>query len=320
MLVAMNLDSRLFSLAIRDDLIASLCGKPKKFMGSMQLWEMDSFPVSIAPDGEGRIFDGGEWKVFDSWELLSEGTPLSFFLFNLRWPELITEDEYLLSYRDTSLNQLSIESVFNEILTSANSTIMWLLAEYDGAERLEVYQQFKTQLEKHAILLQQKKVEGERQGHSLVVGWGGKLMKQRGAGALALLYLQLKICIDLDRRPIRLSSLVEVVHYLLTESRNTFNERLRIESDVLIAGDRGSVRQEWNEFTYQTSRQVAAEAVSKTQEDELQLLAGFDHLVYSKFLERANVEFAVYQRRIRKLRFLNKVKSAFGLARHTQER
>jgi hypothetical protein len=320
MIVAMNLDSRLFSLAIRDDLIASLCEKPKKFMGSMQLWEMDSYPVSIAPDGEARIFYGAEWKGVDGWELLSEGTPLSFFLFNLRWPQLITEDEYLLSYRDASLNQSSIESELNDILMSGNSAIMWLLAEYDGTERLEVYEQFKAPLEKYAILLQQKKAEGEREGHPLVVGWGGKFMKQRGAGALALLHLQLKICIELDRRPIRLSSLVEVVHHLLTETRNTFNERLRVESDILIAGDRGRIRQEWNEFTYRTSRNVSAEAVSILQEDELQVLAGFDHLVYSKFLERANKEFAVYQRRIRKLHFLTKVKSAFGLARHTQER
>ena len=110
--------------------------------------------MSVAPSGQAQIFEGGEWKPFDSWELMSEGTPLSFFLFNLRWQDLIAEDEYLHSYRGPHEKQSSIEVEFKRVLTAANSTIMWMLADYDGAERLEVYRLFEARLETHATHLQ----------------------------------------------------------------------------------------------------------------------------------------------------------------------
>ena len=138
-------------------------------------------------------------------------------------------------------------------------------------------------------------------------------MKERGVGALAFLQLQLDICIRLERRPIRLSSQVEVVHFLLNDPRNTFNERMRAETDVLNERDRGKIRQEWNEYTYQTSRQLAAEAVDEAQDDELQLLMRFDDFVHAKFTKRVTEEFTTYQRRIRRLRIWSKMKSAFGL-------
>jgi hypothetical protein len=60
---------------------------------------IDDCPVRVQVDGKGEIFWSGEWQPFDPWELISEGTPLSFNMFEERWPGLVSRDEFLASFR-----------------------------------------------------------------------------------------------------------------------------------------------------------------------------------------------------------------------------
>lgn len=68
-------------------------------MSSMQLWEIDGHPVVIAQNGESRIYAEEKWMSMDAWELISEGIPMSFKMFEEKWPGLISVEEYLASFR-----------------------------------------------------------------------------------------------------------------------------------------------------------------------------------------------------------------------------
>jgi hypothetical protein len=91
-----DLDVRLFLIPGRDPLVSNMCDH--RPLPHMYLWTCDEKPVRIDVDGTNAIFCDNEWHPFDPWELLSGGTPLSYFEFNLRWPSLICRHEYLASF------------------------------------------------------------------------------------------------------------------------------------------------------------------------------------------------------------------------------
>jgi hypothetical protein len=68
-------------------------------LSSMQLWEVEDGPVVIETNGESRIFMRGEWRGMDSWEAVFEGRPMSFHMFEEKWPRLVSADDYLASFR-----------------------------------------------------------------------------------------------------------------------------------------------------------------------------------------------------------------------------
>lgn len=92
-----DLDVRLFLIPSRDPLVSNMCDH--QLLPNMYLWTCDEKPVKVGVDGTNAIFCDNEWHPFDPWELLSGGIPLSFYEFNLRWPNLVTRAEYLSSFQ-----------------------------------------------------------------------------------------------------------------------------------------------------------------------------------------------------------------------------
>lgn len=94
--MAPDLDVRLFLIPSRDHVISNLCDQSR--LPHMALWECEGQAVRIEVNGCNGVFNRGDWRPFDPWELLSGGIPLSFFEFNLRWPTLVSCEEYLASF------------------------------------------------------------------------------------------------------------------------------------------------------------------------------------------------------------------------------
>ncbi|MGB9326319.1 MAG: hypothetical protein WCB47_10675 [Pseudolabrys sp.] len=66
---------------------------------SMQLWEVEDGPVVIeAPSGDARIFMDGKWCGMDPWETVFNGRPMSFQMFEEKWPGLVSLNEFLGSF------------------------------------------------------------------------------------------------------------------------------------------------------------------------------------------------------------------------------
>jgi hypothetical protein len=91
------IDPRLHELPDRMEVIDAMSGH-RRSLSSMQLWEVEDGPVVIEPNGESRIFLRGEWRGMDSWEAVFEGRPLSFQMFEKKWPGLVSVDKYLASF------------------------------------------------------------------------------------------------------------------------------------------------------------------------------------------------------------------------------
>lgn len=96
------LDVRMFALPDRTALLDNMDLHTRTLLPCMQLWEVEGEPVVIeAPTGDCRVFSEGEWRPMDPWECLS-GKPMSYFMFENRWPGLVSADEYLASYSTSS--------------------------------------------------------------------------------------------------------------------------------------------------------------------------------------------------------------------------
>jgi len=66
---------------------------------SMQLWEVEDGPVVIeAQSGDARIFMHGKWCGTDPWETVFNGLPMSFQMFEEKWPGLVSLNEFLGSF------------------------------------------------------------------------------------------------------------------------------------------------------------------------------------------------------------------------------
>ena len=66
---------------------------------SMQLWEVEDGPVVIeAPSADARIFMDGKWRGMDPWETVFNGRPMSFQMFEEKWPGLVSLNEFLGSF------------------------------------------------------------------------------------------------------------------------------------------------------------------------------------------------------------------------------
>ena len=66
---------------------------------SMQLWEVEDGPVVIeAPSADARIFMDGKWCGMDPWETVFNGRPMSFQMFEEKWPGLVSLNEFLGSF------------------------------------------------------------------------------------------------------------------------------------------------------------------------------------------------------------------------------
>ena len=94
-----DLDVRLFKLPDRMEIAHNMDVKTRAPLSSMQLWEIDGHPVVVEQTGKSRIFYDGRWGSMDAWELISEGIPLSFNMFEDKWPGLVKVEEYLASFR-----------------------------------------------------------------------------------------------------------------------------------------------------------------------------------------------------------------------------
>jgi hypothetical protein len=92
-------DFRLLTLPDRRDVLNSMDVNTRAPLPSMQLWEVEDGPVVIeAPSGKSRIFKDGKWGRMDPWEAVFEGRPMSFQMFEEKWPGLVSVDEYLGSF------------------------------------------------------------------------------------------------------------------------------------------------------------------------------------------------------------------------------
>jgi hypothetical protein len=91
-------DIRLLTLPDRMHVINNMDVDTRAPLPSMQLWEVEDGPVVIeAPSGEARIFLRGKWCGMDPWETIFHGRPMSFQMFEEKWPGLVSVDEYLSS-------------------------------------------------------------------------------------------------------------------------------------------------------------------------------------------------------------------------------
>ena len=96
-------DIRLLALPDRMHVLDNMDVKLQVPLPSMQLWEVEDGPVVIeAPSGDARIFTGGEWRGMDPWETVFHGRPMSFLMFDEKWPGLVSVDEYLRSRASSS--------------------------------------------------------------------------------------------------------------------------------------------------------------------------------------------------------------------------
>jgi hypothetical protein len=93
-----GVDPRFYTLPDRMEVIETMSGN-RRSLSSMQLWEVDDGPVVIESNGESRIFMRGEWLGMDSWEAVFEGRPMSFQMFQEKWPSIVSADAYLASFR-----------------------------------------------------------------------------------------------------------------------------------------------------------------------------------------------------------------------------
>jgi hypothetical protein len=92
-------DIRLLTLPDRMHVINNMDVNTRAALPSMQLWEAEDGPVVIeAPSGEARIFLRGKWRGMDPWEAVFHGRPMSFQMFEEKWPGLVSVDEYLGSF------------------------------------------------------------------------------------------------------------------------------------------------------------------------------------------------------------------------------
>ena len=94
-------DIRLLMLPDRMRVLYNMDVKTRAPLPYMQLWEVEDGPVVIeAPSGEARIFykKTGKWDGMDPWEAVFEGRPMSFQMFEEKWPGLVSVDEYLASF------------------------------------------------------------------------------------------------------------------------------------------------------------------------------------------------------------------------------
>ena len=65
----------------------------------MQLWEVEDGPVVIeAPSADARIFMDRKWRGMDPWETVFNGRPMSFQMFEEKWPGLVSLNEFLGSF------------------------------------------------------------------------------------------------------------------------------------------------------------------------------------------------------------------------------
>jgi len=91
-------DMRLLMLPDRMHVIDNMDEKTRTPLPYMQLWEVKDGPVVIAmPSGDARIFYDGKWHAMDPWETVFNGHPMSFRMFEQKWPGLISVEEYLAS-------------------------------------------------------------------------------------------------------------------------------------------------------------------------------------------------------------------------------
>jgi hypothetical protein len=92
-------DIRLLMLPDRMHVINNMDVDTRASLPSMQLWEVENGPVVIeASSGDARIFMDGKWCPMDPWETVFNGTPISFQMFEEKWPGLVSVDEYLGSF------------------------------------------------------------------------------------------------------------------------------------------------------------------------------------------------------------------------------
>jgi hypothetical protein len=92
-------DIRLYTLPDRMHVLNNMDVNTRAPLPSMQLWEVEDGPVVIeAPSGKARIFKYGKWGGMDPWEAVFEGRPMSFQMFEEKWPGLVSVDEYLGSF------------------------------------------------------------------------------------------------------------------------------------------------------------------------------------------------------------------------------
>ena len=94
-------DIRLLTLPDRMHVLNNMDVNTRAPLPSMQLWEVEDGPVVIeAPSGEARIFykKYEKWGGMDPWEAVFHGRPMSFQMFEEKWPGLVSVDEYLSSF------------------------------------------------------------------------------------------------------------------------------------------------------------------------------------------------------------------------------
>lgn len=312
-IMSVGFDIRLYTLPKREDLLGVLDTYTRRPLPFMQLWTIDALPVCVSHDGDGRVFVNGCWTEFETRELVSDGTPLSYFLFDSRWRGLVSEQEFLASFRadgaDTGEMLGSLDAQVTNVLNAAQFAISWNLPNLDENTRNSFYREFSDKVTAIANEVERERFKLERERRPLAPAWSAKIFKLRVLGPLALFHLQLKFCAEIPSSVPRLRSLVDVAHLLLNDMRNVFNERMRSETDVLPPSVRGEVRTQWNEFTYQTSRKVVAEAATRAKQDEFRLISGFDLLVRPQYLDQVNEGWQKYKRRIRLLRLWTTVRN-----------
>ena len=100
-----SFDIRLLTLPDRMHVIDNMDVNTQAPLPSMQLWEVEESPggpvVIEAPSGEARIFYDGKWHGMDPWETVFHGKPMSFQMFEEKWPGLVSVDEYLGSFKSS---------------------------------------------------------------------------------------------------------------------------------------------------------------------------------------------------------------------------
>lgn len=94
-----DLDVRLFRLPDRMEIADNMDVKTRAPLSSMQLWEIDGRPVIVEQTGRSRILYEHGWGSMDAWELISDGMPMSFMMFEAKWPGLVTVEDYIASFR-----------------------------------------------------------------------------------------------------------------------------------------------------------------------------------------------------------------------------
>lgn len=309
------LDIRTFQLSERGMLIRQWT-EQKTHLPNIQLWEMDGLPVKVQTSGSAQIFSKGEWQEFDTWELLSEGKPHSYFTFNLKWPGLIGENEYLNSFNRNEGQKFQpkdAQTARSQFISLAKAKIQDLMTAGNSSEQqtVQLLSSFGERIAKIAEVVSSEEENLRTQGVELAENWSGKIANLRMYPELAKLYLQVELMLNHGVSTGRFMPLIDILRMLSADVRHKMTQRCFVATDTLKPPKRGELRRDWTNQLWSLCSKLAADHVQTFRDNELQAMAQSSEYL-SVFQTEAWLEWEKLEKRIGRAILIEKIWAFFS--------